>query len=193
MRFSRLIKIMTIEIVPNFFIHIRHITNLSPTVTDSANHLEKHLVWVFSSLDGKVGWQVTNEELLVWVWPDDLKELCINIDLIGLPLSRDFVLLQKTNQFQSACEQKYNIKLTNLFLVVEDLSFCMLGLLEDFPFEVIVSQPLRDVHSTDIQLGLGGNDVDLIDTSQWASINMVWTWRHRAKVTYRGNAFGHIV
>lgn len=193
MRFSRLIKIMTIEIVPNFFIHIRHITNLSPTVTDSANHLEKHLVWVFSSLDGKVGWQVTNEELLVWVWPDDLKELCINIDLIGLPLSRDFVLLQKTNQFQSAYEKKYNIKLTNLFLVVEDLSFCMLGLLEYFPFEVIVSQPLRDVHSTDIQLGLGGNDVDLIDTSQWASINMVWTWRHRAKVTYRGNAFGHIV
>ena len=64
---------------------------------------------------------------------------------------------------------------TNLFLVVKDLSFCMLGLLEDFPLEVTVSQSLRDVHSTDIQLGLGGNNIDLVDTPQWASIDMVGT------------------
>ena len=49
----------------------------------------------------------------------------------------------------------------------------MLGPLEALALEVRVSEALRDGDPTDVQLGLGGNHIDLVDPAKRTAIEMV--------------------
>lgn len=54
---------------------------------------------------------------------------------------------------------------------MEDVALFLLGPLLSLPFEVLVVYRFREFNSTDIDFGLGSNDVPLADASEWAGVN----------------------
>jgi len=90
------------------------------------------------------------EELLLRVLLDGADQLTINFNLVLLALFRDDV--------------------GGLFLL-EDFAFAMTDLLGLGATEVVVVQSLGDRDAGNVDLGLGSNDVDLVDPSEWASVD----------------------
>ena len=60
-------------------------------------------------------------------------------------------------------------------LRVKNFALHVLRLVQFLALEVFVVDPLRQLHSTHVQLRLCGDHIDLVDTAQWAAIQMVGT------------------
>jgi len=103
-----------------------------------------------SFADGKGRSQVLAEELLLGVLLQGADQLTVDLDLILLSLFRDDV--------------------GGLFLF-EDFAFSMADLLGLGATEVIVVQSFGHVDSGNINLSLGGDDVDLVDSPERASVD----------------------
>lgn len=66
------------------------------------------------------------------------------------------------------------VDLVLLFFGLENLALGRLGLLGLDAVEECVIQVGRHVDFADVDLGAGGDDVDLIDASQWAAVQFEW-------------------
>ena len=66
-------------------------------------------------------------------------------------------------------------KKNHLFLCVENVTLGMLRLLQLLSLEVFVIDTIWDLHTLDVQLGLCGNDILLVDPSQRTAIQVVGT------------------
>lgn len=62
-----------------------------------------------------------------------------------------------------------------LFLGVEDLALHVPGFLQFFSLEVRIIQSVWEFDVTDVQLRLCCDNIDLVDTSQRTSVQLVWT------------------
>jgi len=100
--------------------------------------------------DGEGRSQVLAEKLLFGVLLDGADQLTVHFDLVLLALFRDDV---------------------GSLLLFENFSFAVTDLLGLGAAEVFVVHRLRDVHASNVDLGLGGNDVDLVDPSKRASVD----------------------
>jgi len=107
-----------------------------------------------SFADGKGRSQVLAEELLLRVLLQSADQLTINFDLILLALFRDDV---------------------SGLLLLEDFAFSVTNLLCLGPTEIFVVHGLGNVHSGNVDLGFGGNDVDLVDSPKRASVDAEWS------------------
>jgi len=94
--------------------------------------------------------QVLAEELLLGVLLDGADQLTVNFNLVLLALFRDDV---------------------GGLLLLEDFAFAMTDLLGLGATEVLVVQSLGNGDARNVDLGLGSNDVDLVDPSEWASVD----------------------
>jgi len=94
--------------------------------------------------------QVLAEELLLWVRLQRANKLTVNLDLILLALLRDNV---------------------GGLLLLEDFAFAMTDLLGLGAAEVVVVEGVGDLDPRKVDLRLGGNDVDLVDSSEGASVD----------------------
>ena len=65
-----------------------------------------------------------------------------------------------------------NDEVTYLLFGIEDFSLSVLGLLQLLSLEVGVIQVVRDLHIVDVDPCLGGNHVDLVDSTKWAAVQM---------------------
>merc|ERR1711884_954526 len=100
-------------------------------------------------LEAEHGSQVAEQQLLVSVLSDGIKHLLVHSDLVLLALITDSVLL---------------------LLGVKDLSLSVTGLLELLATEVLVIDAFGDPNTRDINRCLSGNNVDLVDAAEGASI-----------------------
>lgn len=53
----------------------------------------------------------------------------------------------------------------------------MLGLSQLLPTEVLVIEAVRELDALDVQFGLGGDDIGLVDTTQGTAIQVVGAWK----------------
>merc|ERR1719208_313204 len=95
------------------------------------------------------GTKVTEQKLLVCVCTDNLQDLLVYLHLVGFAFLAHGVLL---------------------LLGVEDLALSVTGLLELLATEVIVVQSLGELDAGDVDLCLCSDDVDLVNTAEWAAI-----------------------
>jgi len=58
----------------------------------------------------------------------------------------------------------------------------VLGLVEFLSLEVLVIDAFWQLHPADVQPRLGGNNVDLVDTTQGAPIQVVGTYKQRSYI-----------
>jgi len=100
--------------------------------------------------DGKGRSQVLTQKLLFGVLLDGTDQLTVHFDLVLLALFRDDV---------------------GGLLLLEDFSFAMTDLLGLGATEVFVIHRLRNIDAGNVDLGLGGDDVDLVDPSERASVD----------------------
>merc|ERR1719403_208473 len=100
--------------------------------------------------DGEGRSQVLAEKLLFGVLLDGADQLTVHFDLVLLALFRDDV---------------------GGLLLFENFSFAVTDLLGLGATKVFVVHRLGDVHASNVDLGLGGNDVDLVDPSKRASVD----------------------
>jgi len=100
--------------------------------------------------DGKGRSQVLTQKLLFGVLLDGTDQLTVHFDLVLLALFRDNV---------------------GGLLLLEDFSFAMTDLLGLGATEVFVIHRLRNVDARNVDLRLGGDDVDLVDPSERASVD----------------------
>jgi len=112
--------------------------------------LEIKLVGEHSFADGEGRSQVLAKELLLGVLLDGADQLTVNLDLVLLALFGDNV---------------------GGLLLFEDFTFAVTDFLGLGSAEVIVVQSVRNRNPGNVDLGLGGDDVDLVDSSQWASVD----------------------
>jgi len=98
--------------------------------------------------------QVGLELSLLGASLDGGQQLLVNIDLRALALIIHGVLL---------------------FFCLEDLAISGLLLLGLDAIEELVVQVLRQIDLADVNFGACGDHVDLIDATQWASIDLEWT------------------
>ena len=63
--------------------------------------------------------------------------------------------------------------ITYSLLCVKNLALSVFGLVQFLPLEVLITDTFGQLHTTDVQPRLGGNHVDLVDTSQRAAIQVV--------------------
>jgi len=94
--------------------------------------------------------QVLAEKLLLRILLDGAEELTVHLNLVRLALVGDDV---------------------SGFLLLEDFAFAVTNFLRFRPAEVIVIQSVRDRDFGNVDLGLGGDDVDLVDPPQRASVD----------------------
>jgi len=113
-------------------------------------NLEIQLVREHSFTDGEGRSQVLAKELLLGVLFDGADQLTIDLDLVLLALFGDNV---------------------GGLLLFEDFTFAVTDFLGLGSAEVIVVQSVRNRNPGNVDLGLGGDDVDLVDSSQWASVD----------------------
>jgi len=99
------------------------------------------------------GGQVLTEQLLLWVLLDGSKQLAVDVNLVLLPLISDSV---------------------SLFLLLKDLALAMADLLGLGPAEISIIEGLRDVDLGDVDLGLGCNAVNLVDSPERTPIDAEW-------------------
>merc|ERR1711872_854723 len=111
---------------------------------------EIHLVREHSLADGEGRSQVLAEKLLLRVLLQGAEELTVNLDLVLLALFRDDI---------------------RSLLLLEDFAFAVTNFLRFGPAEVIVVQSLRQRHAGNVDLSLGGDDVDLVDPPERASVD----------------------
>jgi len=90
------------------------------------------------------------KELLLRILLEGAEQLTVDLDLVLLALFRDDV---------------------RRLLLLEDFAFAVTNFLRFGPAKVIVVQSLRDSHAGNIDLSLGGDDVDLVDSSQGTSVD----------------------
>lgn len=64
-----------------------------------------------------------------------------------------------------------------LFLGVEDFTLSVLGLSQLLPAEVLIVEAVGELDTLEVQLGLGGDDVGLVDSTEGAAIQVVGTWQ----------------
>jgi len=94
--------------------------------------------------------QVLAKKLLLRILLEGAEQLTVNLDLVLLALFGDDV---------------------RGFLLLEDFAFAVTNFLRFGPAEVIVVQSLRQRHTGNVDLGLGGDDVDLVNSPQRASVD----------------------
>jgi len=129
----------------NFAAAARSFSFMQPAVS-----LEIQLVREHSFADGEGGSQVLAEELLLGIRLQGADQLTIHFDLVFLALFGDNV--------------------GGLFLL-EDFAFSVTNFLSLGAAEVVVVQSVGNLHSGDVDLGLGGDDVDLVDSPERASVD----------------------
>jgi len=100
--------------------------------------------------DGEGRSQVLAEKLLFGVLLDGADQLTVHFDLVLLALFRDDV---------------------GSLLLFENFSFAVTDLLGLGAAEVFVIHRLRNIDTGNVDLGLGSNDVDLVDPSERASVD----------------------
>jgi len=100
--------------------------------------------------DGERRGQILAEKLLFGVLLDGADQLPVDLNLVLLALFRDDV--------------------GGLFLL-ENFSFAVTDLLGLGAAEVFVIHRLRNIDTGNVDLGLGSNDVDLVDPSERASVD----------------------
>merc|ERR1711982_128318 len=113
-------------------------------------NLEIQLVREHSFTDGEGRSQVLAKELLLGVLLDGADQLTVNLDLVLLALFGDNV---------------------SGLLLFEDFTFAVTDFLGLGSAKVIVVQSVRNRNPGNVDLGLGGDDVDLVDSPQWASVD----------------------
>jgi len=123
---------------------------LNSNMIESLSFLEIHLVREHSFANGEGRSQVLAEELLLGVLLEGADQLTVHFDLVLLALFGDDV---------------------GGLLLLEDFAFAMTDLLGLGATEVVVVQSLGDRDARNVDLGLGGNDVDLVDPSKRASVD----------------------
>lgn len=64
-----------------------------------------------------------------------------------------------------------------LFLSVKDFALSVLGLSQLLPAEVLIVETFWELDTLEVQLGLGGDDVGLVDSTEGAAIQVVGTWQ----------------
>jgi len=112
--------------------------------------LEIQLVREHSLADGKGGSQILAEKLLLGVRLQGADQLTIDLDLILLAL--------------------FGYDVGGL-LLLKDFALSVTDLLSLGAAEVVVVQGVGNAHSRDIDLSLGGDDVDLVDSPKRASVD----------------------
>jgi len=112
--------------------------------------LEIHLVREHSLADGEGRSQVLAKELLFGVLLDGANQLTINLNLVLLALFGDDV---------------------GGLLLLEDFSFAVTDFLGFGATEIIVVQSFGNRNARNVDLSLGGDDVDLVDPSERASVD----------------------
>jgi len=116
--------------------------------------LEIHLVREHSLADREGRSQVLAKELLFGVLLDSANKLTVNLDLVLLALFGDDV---------------------GGLLLLEDFSFAVTDFLGFGATEIIVVQSFGNRNARNVDLSLGGDDVDLVDPSERASVDAEWT------------------
>jgi len=116
--------------------------------------LEVQLVGEHSFTDGEGRGQVLAEKLLLRILLDGADQLTVDLNLILLALFGDNV---------------------GGLLLFEDFSFAVTNFLGLGSAEVIVVQSVRNRNPGNVDLCLGGDDVDLVNPSQWASVDAEWS------------------
>jgi len=112
--------------------------------------LEVKLVREHSFADGEGRGQILAKELLLGILLDGADQLTVHFHLVYLALFG------------------HNI---GDFFLLEDLAFAVTNFLGFGAPEVIVVQSIRNRNVGNVNLGFGGDDVDLIDPSQRASVD----------------------
>jgi len=112
--------------------------------------LEVQLVGEHSFTDGEGRGQVLAEKLLLRILLDGADQLTVDLNLILLALFGDNV---------------------GGLLLFEDFSFAVTDFLGLGSAEVIVVQSVRNRNPGNVDLCLGGDDVDLVNPPQWASVD----------------------
>ena len=64
-----------------------------------------------------------------------------------------------------------------LFLSVKDFALSVLGLSQLLPAEVLIVEAVGELDTLEVQLGLGGDDIGLVDSTEGAAIQVVGTWQ----------------
>jgi len=103
-----------------------------------------------SFADGEGRGQILAKELLLRILLDGADQLTVHFHLVFLALFRDNV---------------------GEFLLLEDFSFPVTNFLGFGATEIIVVQSVRNRNAGNIDLSLGGDDVDLVDSSQGTSVD----------------------
>jgi len=114
---------------------------------------EVHLMGEHALSEAEGGCQVLTEQLLLWVLLDGSKQLAVNFNLVLFPLISDGV---------------------SLFLLLKDLALAVADLLGLGAAEISIIEGLRDVDLGDIDLSLGGNAVNLVDSPERTPIDAEW-------------------
>jgi len=115
--------------------------------------LEIHLVREHSFADGERRCQVLAQKLFLRVGLDGSQDLLVHFNLVSFSLIRDDV---------------------GLFLLLEDLALAVTDLLGLLATEVLVIHVVWHLHVADVDLGLCGNAIDLVDASHRASVDAEW-------------------
>ena len=82
--------------------------------------------------------------------------------------------------------------ITYSLLCVKNLALSVFGLVQFLSLEVLVTDTFGQLHTTDVQPRLGGNHVDLVDTSQRAAIQVVRAYKQHT-VEYTPKCVKHII
>jgi len=112
--------------------------------------LEVELVREHSFADGEGRGQILAKELLLGILLDGADQLTVHFNLVLLALFGDDV---------------------GEFFLFEDFSFTVTNFLGLRTPEIIVVQSIRNRNAGNVDLGLGGDDVDLVDSPQGASVD----------------------
>ena len=82
---------------------------------------------------------------------------------------------QGTNFLRLNLSSYTNNWFTDLFLVLEDITLSVTGSLQLLALEILVVDTLGQLHTADVDLRLGGDGVDLVDTAQGAAVDSIRT------------------
>merc|ERR1711971_1271353 len=116
-------------------------------------NLKLHEMRKFSLAQREMRSQVLLDYGSLGVLLDGFQNLVVHGDLVSLPLLRSSV---------------------GFLLVVEDVSV-LLGLLSLDPLEVLVIHVVGDLHAGHIHAGGGGQKVPLVNATERASVDLVWS------------------
>lgn len=117
---------------------------------NSLNTLELHPVGILRRPESPHGAQITEQQLPLGVFTDNLVDRLIDHLLVSLTLLA---------------------RLVRLLLGGEDLTLLLLRALLALTTEVLIVDVLRQLHAGDVQLGGGTNNVTLADATQRAAVH----------------------